>query len=72
VSKCSTTSAHTEYANTQAIQIDLRSNIQQYHTPPTGISHPSSFHRTPPHGLRVPKQFDIFLHPYILDHVSLS
>jgi len=38
-SKYLTLSAHTEYANTQATQI--RSNIQQYHTPPTGISHPS-------------------------------
>jgi hypothetical protein len=40
VSKSSTASAHTEYANTQAIQI--RSNIQQYHTPAPGISHPRS------------------------------
>ena len=38
MSKSSTPSAHAEYANTQSTQI--RSNIRQYHTPPTGISHP--------------------------------
>jgi hypothetical protein len=32
VSKSTAQYAHTEYANTQAIQI--RSNVQQYHTPP--------------------------------------